>query len=497
MTDLNLSTAVGGLNISDPLDNMEPQYAIQMDNVIPEPDKDSVRSGFIQKYVSAQAYSKVLPINIGDTKRLFVARSGDVDIFDIDDFTAPVGTKSGFTSSDWLQTQFTDGAGKVYVMFANGQDTPQQYTVSAGLEDVGYTLTGFPHLSCPMSFKNRMYYISGDFEIAYSGLQAISGSLTKFGVGSFFKKGGKLLTMCNWTQDAGNGVDDLFVLVSTEGEVMIYSGDDPEADNWQTLGVFQIPKPIGKKCTCMFGADIIVITEKGYFPLSNVLSNIRANRAGISQKIDGITKGRDLTRSWEVHFFPKQNWLLVNAPSLLAGYTHEQHVLNVATNGWCRFVGMDAESWCEIDGRLFFCNGKGVFEADVGTTDNGEPIVFSLQRAYSQFGTPYKKQLMRMVPRYYAESSTDFSLYKKINVDFSDAKYKTLDVKMQQGYSSFWDEAIWDENFWSDEFSAYSFRGAVSSKVGNFISVGYYGRTTKGLSFYSCGLMIKNGRGHI
>lgn len=496
MITTNLSSAIGGLNISDPLDNMEPQYAIQMDNIIPEPTGDVLRNGFVE-VITGTGYAKLLSINIAGDERLVACTDTTMDIYDVSNFETAPTTISNLSSANWSCTQFTDGSGVVHIFFANNLDKPLDYTTLGGMQQTSLTTTGFNNLDCPLSFKNRLYFISGDFELAYTGIQSISGSLTKFEMGSFFKKGGKLVNIANWTQDAGQGVDDLLCLISSEGEVMIYSGTDPSANDWKTLGVFQIPKPIGKNCSCLFGADLVVITEKGYFSLSNVLSNLRANRSGISQKVDGITKGRSTTKQWEIHFSPKRGWLIINAPSNLAGYNYEQHVLNMATNGWCRFVGMDGTSWAEVKDRLFFCNGDGIFEADVGTTDNGNFIIYNLQRAYNQFGYVGKKQLMEIDPKYYAETSSYLEMFKRINVDFQEGEYRVLSIEQQNGNFSEWDDAIWDDAFWSDEFTAFKFRGRVVSKAGNYISIGYYGRAKTGLTFYSMGLIIKEGRGHI
>lgn len=496
MINTSLSFAYGGLNIADPLDNMLPQYALEMDNVIPEPSGDRVRNGFLQR-VDNVGYAKALAINIAGNERLVCATDEKLDIYDVTNFTIAPVTKSGFSSSNWLNCNFTDGSGVQHVFFANGADTPQDFTVANGMTDTSLTIPQGVLLSHPLAFKNRLYFISGDFTLSYTGVQSISGQLTAFSMGSFFKKGGKLITIANWTQDAGQGVDDLLVLISSEGEVMIYSGTDPEANDWSTKGVFQIPKPIGNNCCATFGADLVVITEKGYLPLSNVLSDIRANRAGISQKVDGITKGRNVNKNWEIHFSPKRGWLIINAPSLLAGYAYEQHVLNTETNAWCRFIGMDSNSWAEVLDRLFFVNGDGIFEADVGSTDNGAYIVFSVQRAYNRFGLNYKKQLMEIDPLFYTETSSLLELYKRIDVDFMAGKNKKMTVYQSAGNYSSWDTAIWDESFWSDEFSAYKFRGRVSSKAGLHISIGCYGRCKTPVTFYSLGLILKEGLGHI
>ena len=484
----DLSSSYGGLNVADALDNMQPQYAIQMDNIIPDVDGDRVRKGYIKKISTAT--SVLIPILRGNTKKLIGAHVQDLTVYN--NFVVE-SSKSGFSSDNWTYADFTDGSGAVHTILANGSDTPQDYTST--LSNVGYTLTGFPSLDCPLAFKNRLYFISGDWSIAYSGVQSISGNLTSFEMGSYFKKGGRLLSIANWTQDAGNGADDLFVLISTEGEVLIYTGTSPEADDWRMIGTFSIAKPVGKRCWAQLGADLILITQRGYFPLSTVLSDLRANRALLNQKIDGITQGRDFTKRWEIHYRPSTNWLIVNVPSDTGIYSYEQHVCNLNTNAWCRFVGMDANSWAVLGDELYFCNGRGIFQADTGTTDEDANITFCLQKAYNNFGTPLKKQLMRVVPHYY--STTDETIYKKILSDFGNGKNRIFVHRENSGINTYWDTAIWDESFWSDEINVHSTRGSVTSKVGNYISVGYYGRVRNEFILYSTGLIIKQATGHI
>ena len=484
----NLTSSYGGLNVADALDNMQPQYAFQMDNIIPDVDGDRVRKGYIKKLSTAT--SVLIPILRGNTKKLIGAHVQDLTVYN--NFQVE-SSKSGFSSDNWTYADFTDGAGVVHTILANGSDTPQDYTSS--LNNVGYTLTGFPSLDCPLAFKNRLYFISGDWSIAYSGVQSISGNLTSFEMGSYFKKGGKLLSIANWTQDAGNGADDLFVLISTEGEVLIYTGTSPESDDWRMIGTFSIAKPVGKRCWAQLGADLILITQRGYFPLSTVLSDLRANRALLNQKIDGITQGRDFTKRWEIHYRPSTNWLIVNVPSDTGIYSYEQHICNLNTNAWCRFVGMDANSWAVLGDELYFCNGRGIFQADIGTTDEGANITFCLQKAYNNFGTPLKKQLMRVVPHYY--STTDETIYKKILSDFGNGKNRIFVHRENSGINTYWDTAIWDESFWSDEINVHTTRGSVTSKVGNYISVGYYGRVRNEFILYSTGLIIKDCNGHI
>lgn len=496
MIKYNLNAAVGGLNLIDPIDNMAAQYAIQMDNIIPDPDGDRVRNG----YVSCKSgnYKRLIPIPFASHERLIACKDGTLDIYDPSDWTQAPTSASGYSGDDWVSAIFSDGAGTQHLFLANGLDAPIDYTVGSGIATTSFTIPAGVKLDSPLSFKNTMYFVGGDWDIYYGGTQAISGTLTKFSVGSFFKKGGKILTIQNWTQDAGQGMNDIFVIISTEGEVMLYQGSNPTESDWSSLGIFTIPRPIGKRCCEMVGADLIVLTENGYMPLSSVLSDLRANRTAISGKINPIVRGKNFTLDWEVHFYSKKGFVFVNAPSSVPGYSHEQHVLNINTNAWCRFVGMDAQSWAILLDRIYFCNSKGIFEADNGTTDNGNWITYQIQRAYNTFGVPDKKQLIRMIPRFLKYSAyEDSNLYKHINADFKVGLNRIISSGVGTGYASYWDEAIWDESYWSDQAEAYATRASVQSKTGSFISIGYYGRTKSELTFASTGLMLKECNGHL
>jgi hypothetical protein len=102
---------------------------------------------------------------------------------------------------------------------------------------------------------------------------------------------------------------------------------------------------------------------------------------------------------------------------------------------------------------------------------------------------------MRIVPHYY--SAANEVIYKKIISDFGQGKNRIFVHREDSGISTYWDLAIWDESFWSDETNVYSTRGSVTSKVGNYISVGYYGRVRNEFTLYSTGLIIKDCNGHI
>ena len=55
-------------------------------------------------------------------------------------------------------------------------------------------------------------------------MAAVAGAASMFDLGQIFTEGGYLMAMATWTVDAGYGVDDLAVFITSEGEVAVYRG---------------------------------------------------------------------------------------------------------------------------------------------------------------------------------------------------------------------------------------------------------------------------------
>jgi hypothetical protein len=499
---VDIPTARSGLNLKDRLDQMPISYSIQMDNIIPEETADRVRKGHVE--ISTSPIDTLIGFNVDPNEAVIGATTNTISEINL---STGVLTQlaTGFTSSDWVQTFFTDGAGGGSVFICNGEDTPQRIYDDGTLQcgDFGFTAPSGPgsgldltDLSYPLGFKNRMYFVEkGTFSLYYGDLQAIAGELTQFNVSGFVRDGGSILGIANWTQDAGQGFDNLLAIFTTEGEVLIYQGTSPEASDWQLRGNYRISRPIGRRFFTNLGGDLIVITEQGYLPLSAVLSQDRANRVQVSDKINPIVKGKDFTEKWGIHWYSKEGWVLVNAPFGNNTGKYEQHVYNIQTGGWCRFVGMDAFSWLVQKDRIFFCNSKGVFEANVGFTDNNKAITYVNQRAYSKLDVDNNKQPIRIRPRYNSEGGF-LNSNVKYGIDFSLGEKQRIS-SAGIGVSAFWDEAIWDESFWSDENKVENFKASMFSNIGKYISVGFFGETDINLEFYSTELLYRRGNDYI
>ena len=84
-----------------------------------------------------------------------------------------------------------------------------------------------------------------------------------------FKLGGYLMAMTNWTIDNAAGIDDYAAFISSEGEVAIYQGTDPSnASTWVLKRNFPNWSADRRRCAIKAGADVLILTTDGAFPLS-------------------------------------------------------------------------------------------------------------------------------------------------------------------------------------------------------------------------------------
>ena len=139
--------------------------------------------------------------------------------------------------------------------------------------------------------------------------------------------------------DTGVGVDDLFAIFMSRGDVLIYAGTDPSnANTWQISGIYKLGKVIGDRPLQKLGADLIAITSDGYIPLLQFLGAGREQRQlAISDKIaPSVTEAVRMygeTAGWQPILYSEGNWLLFQRA---VRPVRVQHVMNVQTGAWCQ-----------------------------------------------------------------------------------------------------------------------------------------------------------------
>ena len=88
---------------------------------------------------------------------------------------------------------------------------------------------------------------------------------------------------------------------------------------------------------------------------------------------------------------------IFNIPISTLG-TSMQYVQNMETGAWCRFLGLNAFCWEFANNCIYFGSTNGVYQWDVGSSDNGTTIVADVLTAFSNFGSSVSKDFTMVRP---------------------------------------------------------------------------------------------------
>lgn len=243
------------------------------------------------------------------------------------------------------------------------------------------TITGVAtsSLSQVWLFKRRLFFVEKNTTSAwYLPVDSIGGAATEFDLGAVFRKGGSLLFGATWSLDAGDGLDDICLFVSDQGEVAVYEGTDPSsASTWALSGVYDIGVPLDKHAWFRTGGDLAIMTEGGIIPASEALRKDRAalQTVAVSYPIEDAWKSaiQQRTTSYPISATLWQSGalLLIGTPETYRG-RNVSFIANAQTGAWARVTGWDVRCAGVFGDELYFGNSSGkVLKADSGGNDDG------------------------------------------------------------------------------------------------------------------------------
>lgn len=450
---------VGGWNARDALASMQPTDAVVLKNWFPRPSYVEFRGGHASHATGMTGVGKTLMVynKLTGSNQLFCSTASG--IFNVSSAGAVGASVLARTNGKHQWVMFGDGTDN-WMIGVNGVDDPAYYdgtTWTAVDEGTSPALTGYTGNAVDQFvgvnvFKGRLFFIPiNSLDFWYLAAGAAGGALTKFSLAGEAKKGGYLLAMATWTRDGGSGVDDYAVFLTSEGEAIVYQGTNPSSSTtWAKVGSYTIGKPLGRRCVIQYGAECVVITENGTFPLSALLqSGDERAKFALSYKIEPAFM--DAARSygsnfgWSAITFPAYDALLVNVPLAEDG-EHEQYVMNTLTKSWCKFTEWDAEDFAIFNGALYFCKDTAVYHAWTGTDDDGNNIIFYAKQAFQDFGDPLQKHVQLFMPILAVNGNVAYGA--DIDVDFGDDEIAgTVTYSVTGG--AVWDASNWDESYWA------------------------------------------------
>lgn len=383
-------------------------------------------------------------------------------------------TISGATSSEYNGTYVINVTGATTFEYTMASTPAANATVVGTYTVFGLTGVDSSNLANVNLFKNRLYYCEKDtLDFWYGGVDEISGALTRFPLGGVARNGGYLQAMGTWTLDAGYGVDDMAVFVTSMGEIIVYKGSNPsDPTDWALVGVWQMGQTFSRRCFFKWGGDLLLLTQDGLVPLTAALQSSRLDpRVNLTDKIfyavsQAATQYYD-NFGWQINFFASENMLILNIPS---DYGMEQYVMHTITKSWARFTGIEAYCW-EVSGDADIHFGGNGIVGDFyqATSDNGSNIVATCQQAYNYFDTRGQQKRFTLVRPILQTDNGLPTVLCGISTDF-DTTPLTNQIAFNPSIVStgLWDVSDWDEANWGG--------GLVTTKIWQGVTgLGYAG----------------------
>ena len=448
----SIPAPIGGWNSRDAVDMMGPADAVVLDNFFPDENEVRLRKGSSSHATGlTHDVESLMSYKSGAASKMFAATTGG-NIYDVTS-SGSVGSAvvSSLSNGQFQYVNFGTSAGN-FLWICNGADSPRHYNGTSWATPTISGVTGSTIVNVT-AHKTRLFFVlTNSLKFGYLPVASIAGTVATFDLASIATRGGTLSAIGTWTRDGGDGSDDLAVFLTSEGEAIVYAGTNPGSANaWSLVGVFNIGRPIGRRCVEKVGADLIVTTENGFLPLSKVLPlGLSAPSQAISDKISGSVKeaARSFksTFGWQTVLYPKGGFGLFNVPNSTVRDYH-QYVVNLTTGSWCRFTGMNGNAWVVHEGNLYFGASGAVLLADTGANDSGTAIEGNGKTSFQYFGgRGALKQFTLIRPIIASDGALPVSIGFDVDFKNGTSVYTPSSVTSE---GAAWDTATWDDAEWA------------------------------------------------
>ena len=492
---------IRGLNTSSMSVSLAPEEAIVFENWFAERNYVRLRKGIVVYTGEVIGTGDIKTVTSfcnegGATKKLLALANAGV--YDISTSTpASVALPEGYatvTTDYWDSSNFVDSGGNSFLVLCNGAQTPLLYngTTLAVTAWTGITQT---KLTNPLSYKGRLYFVEVDSLSIWYGATGVSGSssaaLTEFNISSIVSRSGKIVYHGSWSHNFGNGLNDYYAIVTSEGEFLVYGGAYPGDTEWSLLTRGTIPKPISNRCFARFGNDILFLSQDGeiYSFTSVVMKDWKSISSNISNNILNLyTKtGVSLTKGWSIFVSQGLGIIFIVIPVSAASGNIASTIIYVGnlktiTEGyvpWSLYSGIPIQYIHEYKDKIYASGFDGyIYEIEtafkydyiyLGANLTKKPITTKLRTAPVKILPDKRAQVLCVRPLFVGNGAVRYS----VGVEADCETYGVLSVDAFT--ASFSENAVWDTSKW--DTSKWAQLNLVSKKwrrvygVGNYINL--------------------------
>lgn len=455
-TATSIPSPVSGLNDRDSIADMPQSDAVIMENWWPYPSYLGIRKGSANHVTGLPATVETLVEYLPTTGGSTLFAAAGTAIYNVTTAGAVgAAVQTGLSNARWENAQITTPGGS-FLYLVNGVDKPRLWDGAAwtsvdGVSTPAITGVTTTLLAHAQLFKNRLFFTEkNSMRLWYLPVNSIGGAASQLDLGSVFRLGGFIQAAYTWTIDAGSGSDDHLVVLSSNGEVAVYSGADPSsATDWRLIGVFTLGRPLGRRCAVKFGGDLAINCMEGVFPLGKgLLSASVDRRVALTDKIqNSVSEAANSYANnygWQICQYPDNNMLILNVPA--GNGVNYQYAQNTITGAWTKLTGWNASVWLNAATGLYYGDNNSIKKAWVGNLDISSPIVADILPAFSYFGSKAYNKYFTMVRPYFQSTGTPSILYG-LNTDFvPSAPVGALAYTPPTGM--FWGSMIWGQMVW-------------------------------------------------
>lgn len=419
----NLPAPTGGINARDALTDMDEHDAVDMTNVFPEAGYVVARRGNASWATGLGGpIRSLLTWNGLDGGDIIFGGAG-TSLFNVT-ASGPVGAAAlaDLTNVDfqWTDIKTADG---MFLAAVNGADKMNAFD---GTSWTIPTISGVDSATFAniCQFKERLWFSQVDsLDLYYLGIQSIAGAATVFPLGAVFHRGGHVIGLGTFSNDSGEGPDDYFAIVSSNGEIAVYEGTDPtSATTWSLVGRFDVGLPIGRRCTIRWNGDMNILTQDGVISMQAALrfSRESGQKAAITAKIQTLfsnyTAAYQNNFGWMLCTYPKARYLVVNVPTG-EDASQIQLIMNTITGNWTRFTNLNGGCWGVANDNLYFGGNDGtVYQADSGFLDVMASIPWEIQASWQMVWGAANKRFTMVRPTLLVGVGVRYAI--TVDVDF-------------------------------------------------------------------------------
>ena len=473
-----------GIDARAPTGNMPSDVCIYTYNLMPAEYGMLLRSGYREWCIGLGGsgvhtlipYTGVLPGATDD--RLFAITNEA--IWDVTTYDTPVSVwtmgSSQLGSGHGVFAHYIDQGGDDFLYYADGVNGLLRYnglaSVNPGTWQVEDGITGpvIAAVAFVMVHKQRMWLCEeGKSSAWYLPINAALGDAKEFHFGGKFPHGGRIYAMYNWSVDGGKGIDDLLVIISSAGDVLVYEGSNPEsADDWSIRGTYYIgDMPTGRRVGSEYSGDLYLLSSFGLISMSDLIRGVDTQNPSetslsfrVARPLREQVRSKKTQFGWEPIFLPAIGQLLILIPQK-DSEEWVQYNLTLATEGWGFWRGVPMSCCGDWQGNIYFGALDGrVHAMDVTRDDmlitppaepqlNGSPIDFSLLSSYQNLGAPgLHKMVQQARPDFYGNSKPAYAVKVLYDYDFEEPDAVVQGDSEAASFDE-WDGADWDVGVWS------------------------------------------------